>query len=153
MKALFIISIFLFSTLVSAGWRDINMDSSLKLPSPNSSSVPAGTGRQIGVSYSNLTVYGFGCATDYQKTLANYPLAYLHTLCSFLGRRASKQSQISILRDFEGLVRSGEMLLVLGRPGSGCSTLLKTLVGQTHGLRIDKEAKINYQGKQFVYFS
>ncbi|KAF8206136.1 P-loop containing nucleoside triphosphate hydrolase protein [Mycena galopus ATCC 62051] len=37
----------------------------------------------------------------------------------------------NILEGFSGLVRPGEMLLVLGRPGSGCSTLLKTLANQT----------------------
>lgn len=39
-----------------------------------------------------------------------------------------------------------EMLLVLGRPGSGCSTLLKTIAGETHGLNISKNSHINYQG-------
>jgi ATP-binding cassette subfamily G (WHITE) protein 2 (SNQ2) len=33
----------------------------------------------------------------------------------------------NILTGFEGVVRPGEMLLVLGSPGSGCSTLLKIL--------------------------
>lgn len=56
------------------------------------------------------------------------------------------QTKIQILRDFEGLVRSGEMLVVLGRPGSGCSTLLKTISGETHGFFIDESSNINYQG-------
>jgi ATP-binding cassette subfamily G (WHITE) protein 2 (PDR) len=50
------------------------------------------------------------------------------------------------LRDFDGLVRSGEMLVVLGRPGSGCSTLLKTIAGETSGFFVDSNAYINYQG-------
>ena len=54
--------------------------------------------------------------------------------------------KIQILRNFEGLVRSGEMLVVLGRPGSGCSTLLKTIAGETHGFYIDSKSEINYQG-------
>ncbi|KAJ7852075.1 hypothetical protein B0H14DRAFT_3085739 [Mycena olivaceomarginata] len=37
----------------------------------------------------------------------------------------------NILEGFSGVVRPGEMLLVLGRPGSGCSTFLKTLANQT----------------------
>jgi ATP-binding cassette subfamily G (WHITE) protein 2 (SNQ2) len=32
-----------------------------------------------------------------------------------------------ILSDFYGLVPEGETMLVLGRPGSGCSTLLRAL--------------------------
>jgi ATPase subunit of ABC transporter with duplicated ATPase domains len=30
-----------------------------------------------------------------------------------------------LLRDFTGVLRSGEMCLVLGRPGSGCTTFMK----------------------------
>ena len=36
--------------------------------------------------------------------------------------------------------------MVLGRPGSGCSTLLKTIAGETHGFYIDEKSEINYQG-------
>ncbi|MCJ1270047.1 hypothetical protein MMC22_009941 [Lobaria immixta] len=96
------------------------------------------------VAYRNLNVYGFGTATDYQKTFANYPLAYLSRLGGLFGR--VRKSRIDILRDFEGLVSGGEMLLVLGRPGSGCTTFLKTVAGYTHGLHVDESSEINYQG-------
>jgi ATP-binding cassette subfamily G (WHITE) protein 2 (SNQ2) len=33
----------------------------------------------------------------------------------------------ALIKDFSGVVRDGEMLLVLGRPGSGCSTFLKAI--------------------------
>lgn len=36
-----------------------------------------------------------------------------------------------ILKDYSGLLRPGEMMLVVGRPGSGCSTALKALAGLT----------------------
>jgi ABC-type multidrug transport system ATPase subunit len=38
------------------------------------------------------------------------------------------------------------MLVVLGRPGSGCSTLLKTISGETDGFFVDSQSYINYQG-------
>jgi len=38
------------------------------------------------------------------------------------------------------------MLVVLGRPGSGCSTLLKTIAGETNGFFVDERAHLNYQG-------
>ena len=38
------------------------------------------------------------------------------------------------------------MLVVLGRPGAGCSTLLKTISGETHGFFIDENSHVNYQG-------
>lgn len=37
----------------------------------------------------------------------------------------------NILEDFTGIVKPGEMLLVLGRPGSGCSTFLRTLANRS----------------------
>lgn len=98
----------------------------------------------LSVAYRNLNVYGFGAQTDYQKTFANYPLTYLSSIAAAGGRK--EKLKINILQDFEGFVDSGEMLLVLGRPGSGCSTLLKTLSGQTHGFQINVESMINYQG-------
>lgn len=38
------------------------------------------------------------------------------------------------------------MLVVLGRPGSGCTTLLKTISGETQGFFLDSKSEINYQG-------
>jgi ABC-type multidrug transport system ATPase subunit len=35
-----------------------------------------------------------------------------------------------LISDFSGVVRDGEMLLVLGTPGSGCSTFLKAISNQ-----------------------
>ena len=99
--------------------------------------------RTAGVSFRNLNVYGFGTPTDYQKTFGNYPLEIGTIFNAITGRGKSK---IDILRNFDGLVRSGEMLVVLGRPGSGCSTLLKTISGETNGFHVDPNSKLNYQG-------
>ncbi|KAH7060373.1 hypothetical protein B0J12DRAFT_565740, partial [Macrophomina phaseolina] len=52
-------------------------------------------------------------------------------------------SRINILHHFEGFVEAGEMLVVLGPPGSGCSTLLKTISGETYGFNIDPSLYIN----------
>ena len=69
------------------------------------------------------------------RTFGNYPLEIAALFNKITGRGKRK---IQILRNFEGLVKSGEMLVVLGRPGSGCSTLLKTIAGETSGFYIDK---------------
>ena len=99
--------------------------------------------RVAGIAYKNLNVSGFGSPLDYQKTFGNYPLEIASLFNTITGRDKRK---IHILRDFEGLVKSGEMLVVLGRPGSGCSTLLKTMTGETSGFFIDQGSEINYQG-------
>lgn len=71
--------------------------------------------RVAGVAYRNLSAHGFGEATDYQKTFGNYPLEIPGIFQRIIGQR--KKTKIQILRNFDGLVRSGEMLVVLGRPG------------------------------------
>lgn len=71
--------------------------------------------RTAGVAYKNLSAHGFGEATDYQKTFGNTPLELGNIFRKMIG--LGKKSKIQILRDFDGLVRSGEMLVVLGRPG------------------------------------
>lgn len=99
----------------------------------------------LGVSFRNLSVSGFGSPTDYQKTVANIPLQLLTSLTRFLSGSHPRR-EISILHAFDGVVAPGEMLLVLGRPGSGCSTLLKTLSCDTHGLSISESSRLNYSG-------
>lgn len=71
--------------------------------------------RVAGVAYKNLSAHGFGEPTDYQKTFGNYPFRLLSLAKRLFGR--GKKTRIQILRDFDGLVKSGEMLVVLGRPG------------------------------------
>ncbi|ESK91360.1 multidrug resistance protein cdr1 [Moniliophthora roreri MCA 2997] len=99
--------------------------------------------RTAGVSFRNLNVYGFGKATDYQKTVGNVLLDIPGGVKGLLGQEGQR---IDILTDFEGIVQPGELLLVLGPPGSGCSTFLKTIAGDTHGFCVDENSKINYQG-------
>ncbi|GKZ71138.1 hypothetical protein AnigIFM60653_003613 [Aspergillus niger] len=99
--------------------------------------------REAGVSFQNLSIHGFGSPTDYQKDVFNSVLQVGALMRKLTGTGKQK---IQILRDFDGLVRSGEMLVVLGRPGSGCSTFLKTLAGEMNGIYMDKESELNYQG-------
>jgi len=99
--------------------------------------------RTAGVVFKNLSVYGYSATTDYQKTVGNYPLDLIGLAKRAVGQ---KSKRIDILQNFEGLVKAGEMLVVLGPPGSGCSTFLKTLTGETHGFELEKGSYINYQG-------
>lgn len=99
--------------------------------------------RTAGFAFRNLNVYGFGSTTDYQKTVGNAPLSILGPLRRLFG---GGQRKIDILQGLDGVVNSGELLVVLGPPGSGCSTFLKTISGETHGFFIDKASMINYQG-------
>ncbi|KAF5256808.1 hypothetical protein FOXYS1_12697 [Fusarium oxysporum] len=144
---------------VSAGAEDnpfvATEDSALNPTSPNFSSrawakalvnLVASSGasfRTAGVAFQNLNVYGYGRSTDYQKDVFNIWLSAVNFLTRITGQ---KKKRIDILRNFDGLVRKGEMLVVLGPPGSGCSTLLKTIAGETNGIYVDDVSYLNYQG-------
>ncbi|KAL2847588.1 ABC-2 type transporter-domain-containing protein [Aspergillus pseudodeflectus] len=99
--------------------------------------------RTAGVAFKKLSVHGFGSATDYQKDVFNAILGV-----AGLVRKLTKTGlqKVQILHEFSGLVRSGEMLVVLGRPGSGCTTFLKTIAGEMNGIHMSDDAYINYQG-------
>lgn len=70
--------------------------------------------RVAGVSFRNLSVHGYGSPTDYQKDVFN---SVLQIGALFRMITGTGKKKIQILRDFDGLVKSGEMLVVLGRPG------------------------------------
>lgn len=68
----------------------------------------------LGVSWRYLGVHGFGRDTDYQKDVLNVLWRAPLIAREYISHRKRK---IQILNEFDGLVKSGEMLLVLGRPG------------------------------------
>lgn len=100
--------------------------------------------RTSGVAFQNLNVYGFGAGTDFQKDVANVWVDVLEGVRGLFGGK--RQRRIDILRQFDGIVNPGEMLVVLGPPGSGCSTFLKTIAGEMNGIHVEDNAYLNYQG-------
>lgn len=97
-----------------------------------------------GVAFRSLSVHGYGTDTDYQKNVLNVLLQGPLILKQWVSNR---RQEIRILRDLDGLVKKGEMLLVLGRPGSGVTSLLKTISGETDGLHLDATSHMSYQGQ------
>lgn len=98
---------------------------------------------RAGFTFKNLNVSGTGSAVSLQKNVASILMAPLRLgeYVSF-GQKPAK----TILRDLNGVVKSGEMLVVLGRPGSGCSTFLKTICGELSGLALHEDPIIHYNG-------
>jgi ATP-binding cassette subfamily G (WHITE) protein 2 (SNQ2) len=90
--------------------------------------------KKIGVVFKDLTVKGTGSTATHVRTL---PSAVLGTfgpdLWKLLTRfipavhLARRPPTRTLIHDFSGVVRDGEMMLVLGRPGAGCSTLLRVI--------------------------
>ncbi|KAF9767044.1 hypothetical protein IL306_000446 [Fusarium sp. DS 682] len=100
--------------------------------------------RSLGVAFKNLNVYGWGSGAEHQKTIVDYPIDVVKYLVDLVG--GGKKRRVDILRNFEGVVDEGELLLVLGPPGSGCSTFLKTIAGETAGLEVGPDSYMNFRG-------
>ncbi|CDR37662.1 CYFA0S01e14422g1_1 [Cyberlindnera fabianii] len=102
----------------------------------------------LGVTFKNLRAYGNAADADYQTTALNAPLKYSAMAAKWLfsSKAAKVKNQFDILKPMDGVVRPGEVVVVLGRPGSGCTTLLKSLASSTHGFHIADDTVISYEG-------
>ncbi|RCK65837.1 Multidrug resistance protein CDR1 [Candida viswanathii] len=100
---------------------------------------------KLGVAYRDLRVYGVANDVDYQPTVTN-------ALWKLAGKglrhlwKEDKSRYFDILKTMDGIMRPGEVTVVLGRPGAGCSTLLKTIAAQTYGFHVAKESVMTYDG-------
>ncbi|PLB49697.1 ATP-binding cassette transporter [Aspergillus steynii IBT 23096] len=101
------------------------------------------TNPRAGIVFRDLNVSGSGAALQLQETVLS-TLSVPTQVGEMLRQRRSPSKLI--LKDFNGLLATGELLLVLGRPGAGCSTFLKTLCGEVHGLDVDDKSVLNYNG-------
>lgn len=99
---------------------------------------------QLGVSFRDLECHGFTSSTTFQHTATSYLLALPRLIARLVSRQPPRRVQI--LRDINGLVEPGQMLLVLGRPGSGCSSFLKVLSGDSHGIQVGERTNVNHAG-------
>src|ERR1700760_2641025 len=96
----------------------------------------------LDVIFQDLTVFGTAVPSKTQNTV----LSVLEVALRRLTGRSRKSEKRIILHSLQGRVRSGELLAVIGRPGSGCSTFLKTIAGELNGLTVDPKASISYGG-------
>ncbi|KAJ3284582.1 hypothetical protein HK104_009867 [Borealophlyctis nickersoniae] len=83
---------------------------------------------KMGVVFKNLTVVGEGADASSIATLWT-PFEWLARSLDPRNwfRKVQRGTDFNILNDLTGFVKDGEMLLVLGRPGAGCSTFLRVL--------------------------
>lgn len=89
-------------------------------------------GRSLGVTWKDLTVK----VVPSDATLQENVLSQFNVIQQAKEGR-NKAPLKTILDSSSGCVKPGEMLLVLGRPGSGCTTLLKMLANKRKGYVTD----------------
>jgi ATPase subunit of ABC transporter with duplicated ATPase domains len=85
-------------------------------------------GRRLGVTWKDLTVKVVPSDSALQENV----LSQFNKIQQAKEARR-KPSLKTIVDASSGCVKPGEMLLVLGRPGSGCTTLLKMLANKRKG--------------------
>jgi len=108
--------------------------------------------RMLGVTWTGLTVKGIGADAAINENVGsqfNIPRVITES------RHGAPLK--TILEDSHGCVKPGEMLLVLGRPGAGCTTLLKMLAnrrlgyaevtGDVHWGSLDPKQAEQYRGQ------
>ncbi|CAK7901811.1 pleiotropic ABC efflux transporter of multiple drugs Cdr1p [[Candida] anglica] len=100
----------------------------------------------LGVAYKGLRAHGIATDADYQSNLDNAIWKFLSQTVTNWKNRTNERGQFDILKPMDGLLRPGELTVVLGRPGAGCSTFLKTIACNTYGFHVDKNSIVSYDG-------
>ncbi|KAL2166769.1 hypothetical protein VTG60DRAFT_2167 [Thermothelomyces hinnuleus] len=108
--------------------------------------------KKLGVVFKHLTVKGVAGGTTFVRTLPEAILGTFgpdlyHFLCRFIpALRIGRGGELrTLIHDFTGVVRHGEMMMVLGRPGSGCSTFLKVIANNRESYAA-VEGEVSYSG-------
>lgn len=84
--------------------------------------------RHLGVTWKDLTVRATSSeAAIHENVVSQYNIPKL------IKESRQKPPMKTIIDNAHGCVKPGEMLLVLGRPGSGCTTLLNMLANKRNG--------------------
>lgn len=85
-------------------------------------------GRRLGVTWKDLTIKGISSDTTLHEN------AFSQFNIPKLVKESRQPKNLKTIVDASsGCVKPGEMLLVLGRPGSGCTSLLKLLANRRKG--------------------
>ena len=109
--------------------------------------------KRIGLIWEGLTVRGVGGVRNIVKTFPGAFVSFFNVIetAMHLFGYGKKGKEFAILKDLRGVVKPGEMVLVLGRPGSGCTTFLKVIANQRFGYTsIDGEVRYGpYDAKSF----
>ncbi|KZT54856.1 hypothetical protein CALCODRAFT_437933 [Calocera cornea HHB12733] len=107
------------------------------------------TQKKVGVVWEGLTVTGVGGA---KKQVQTFIVAMMETfmfipilLLRLFRPKRLQPTPRTILHDFNGALRPGEMCLVLGRPGSGCTTFLKAIANRRHEF-LSVGGRVEYAG-------
>ncbi|TKY89335.1 hypothetical protein EX895_001866 [Sporisorium graminicola] len=105
--------------------------------------------KKLGVSWSDLRVIGTASRDFNVPTIPSMALfeviGPIFSILKLFGIDPAKSKTRDLLQGFNGCAKPGEMVLVIGRPNSGCSTFLKTIANKRNGF-IDTQGEVHYGG-------
>ncbi|KAI8577910.1 hypothetical protein K450DRAFT_266269 [Umbelopsis ramanniana AG] len=87
----------------------------------------------MGVVFKNLSIIGEGADASTILNLMSPFIGLAKMLNPLRWAKRQRGTAFDIVHDVTGFVEDGEMLLVLGRPGAGCSSLLRVLANSRKG--------------------
>lgn len=107
--------------------------------------------RSTGVVFQDVTTNGVDSQFSVAPTVGDFVLGPLEAVKSIVNKKQNKKqnkkvAEKKIVQGITGMVKPGEMCLVLGRPGAGCSTFLKTLAGDQLDQFVSTSGEIQYDG-------
>ncbi|SJX63026.1 probable ATP-binding multidrug cassette transport protein [Sporisorium reilianum f. sp. reilianum] len=105
--------------------------------------------KKLGVSWSDLRVIGTASRDLNVPTIPSMALfeviGPIFSVLKLFGVDPAKSKTRDLLQGFNGCAKPGEMVLVIGRPNSGCSTFLKTIANKRNGF-VDTHGDVHYGG-------
>ncbi|OAA68063.1 ABC-2 type transporter [Niveomyces insectorum RCEF 264] len=112
--------------------------------------------KHVGIYWDKLSVRGQSGTTNFVRTFPDAIIGffdYVTPLLNLLGH-GPKRTETTILDQFRGVCKPGEMVLVLGKPGSGCTTFLKAIANQRYGYTaVDGEVLYGpFGAKEFEHY-
>jgi hypothetical protein len=102
-------------------------------------STTGGPSKKLGVCFENFTVKGTMSSNSKVRTVPTAVLGTFgpdlyHIISDMIpALRIGSVPIRDLIHSFTGTVNAGEMMLVLGRPGAGCSTFLKSIANDRGG--------------------
>ena len=101
-----------------------------------------------GVAFNDLTAVGVDASAAFGPSVEELIRSWGHLPVHLWKKMTGKKDDVplrNIIQHCVGVVESGEMLFVVGRPGAGCSTLLKCVSGETSEL-VEVTGDFSYDG-------
>ncbi|CCD25960.2 pleiotropic drug resistance family ABC transporter NDAI_0G01840 [Naumovozyma dairenensis CBS 421] len=100
--------------------------------------------RKSGVTLEGVGAQGLDTSALEGSTFGSFLMLPYTIYKKFKAKKRMKMRQI--IRNCYALAEPGEMILVLGRPGAGCSSLLKTIAGEIDQFAGGVEGEMTYDG-------